>query len=60
MVIGGQASASFFEKKEAKKLLTPSGYRGPTRDAPAESKIFCALFFKKAPLACRHSTETAA
>jgi hypothetical protein len=43
-----QASASFFEKKEAKKLLFTLGYRGPTGTAPVSKKSFAELFFRKA------------
>jgi len=51
-----QASGSFFEKKEPKKLLS-RGYRRSTSTAPAESKVFCALFFKKALLTCLQNSQ---
>jgi hypothetical protein len=36
-----EESASFFEKKEAKKLLIPRGYSRVTSVAPVASKVFC-------------------
>jgi len=45
----GEESASFL-KKRSKKLLCNWGMGGFTRTAQSESKVFCALFFKKAPL----------
>jgi hypothetical protein len=44
-----EGSASFFEKKEAKKLLLLGALATPTPQPPV-SKSFLVLFFKKEPL----------
>jgi hypothetical protein len=44
-----KVSASFFEKKEAKKLLLTGG-RGPTGATARRGKSFLLLFFKKEAL----------
>jgi hypothetical protein len=56
LVFQGKESASFL-KKRSKKLLIPLGYRRATSTAPEETKVFCALFFKKAPLASPYMTK---
>jgi hypothetical protein len=45
----GRASASFFEKKEAKKLLLLWAL-APSAPRPAVNKSFLLLFFKKEAL----------
>jgi hypothetical protein len=57
--MAGQASASFFEKKAAKKRLIPPAHSRPTSTA-SRTKIFCALFFKTAPLSRFYPLNTAA
>jgi hypothetical protein len=42
-------SASFFEKKEAKKLSLPAGF-GTSTSQPPRSESFLLLFFKKEAL----------
>jgi len=42
-------SASFFEKKEAKKLSFPAGF-GTSTSQPPRSESFLLLFFKKEAL----------
>jgi hypothetical protein len=44
-----EVSASFFEKKEAKKLSFPAGFGSSGANAP-KSKRFLLLFFKKEAL----------
>jgi hypothetical protein len=39
--------------------LIALGFGDPKRDAPVESKVFCALFFKKALLALPSSSVAA-
>jgi hypothetical protein len=51
-----QASSSFFEKKEPKKLLStwfrwPSADRSVVETRPKRTKVFCFFFSKKKSLA---------
>jgi hypothetical protein len=48
-ILSGEESASFFEKKEAKKLLFTAGV-GASRANARRSKSFLLLFFKKEAL----------
>jgi hypothetical protein len=55
---GRQGRSSFCEQKEAKKLQDGASRVGvgelviPARPALQADEVFCALFYKKAPLAC--------
>jgi hypothetical protein len=42
-----QVSASFFEKKEAKKLSLTVGCGGGGADSPSEQKFFASFFQKR-------------
>jgi hypothetical protein len=45
--VNKEASASFFEKKEAKKLLLTAGLGNIRAKARSKQKFFCFFFFKK-------------